>query len=120
MWDGWETRFGCRQKIGARLYGYTRSFTKASVRNWGTQNLPGPTLNLSESSGHHCDGIAFEFSDLRSDEVFSYLREREGKNFAQMSRDVVGSRGETIPATVFSYGGKNVIVGKSIDDIAGE
>ena len=42
MWDGWEATFDCKRKERAVLKGYARSFTKASVKNWGSKTAPGP------------------------------------------------------------------------------
>src|SRR5271165_1392936 len=42
MWDQWEQQFGGSHVDGASLMSYRRSFNKASTRNWGTRNSPGP------------------------------------------------------------------------------
>ena len=47
MWDGWVNGYGCVHTVKATLPGYRRAFDKASVRNWGTQQHCGPTLNIT-------------------------------------------------------------------------
>ena len=44
MWDGWQTSFGCTRCVPASLPGFSRAFNKASVANWGSRGIPGPTL----------------------------------------------------------------------------
>src|SRR6266568_4933203 len=88
MTDRWEEKNGCTRRVLADLGGYRRVFNKASVRNWGTRNNPGPTLNLEKTEGGSCRGIAFEFPEDRGKEVLAVLVEREGQNFALHSLEI--------------------------------
>jgi glutathione-specific gamma-glutamylcyclotransferase len=45
MFDGWESDYGCIEHTWAELAGYRRIFNKKSVANWGSEKLPGLTLN---------------------------------------------------------------------------
>jgi cation transport protein ChaC len=72
MWDSWEADRGYLQRVTAELKGYSRTFNKRSVRNWGTRLHPGPTLNLI-ASNESCRGIAFEFPESRRAEIVAYL-----------------------------------------------
>src|SRR5687768_3799765 len=89
MWDGWESRHGCIRKLTATLPGFCRSFTKESVRNWGTPTRPGPTLNIERHPTAACVGVAFEFPDEKRDAVTAVLRAREGKGFALEEHTVI-------------------------------
>jgi glutathione-specific gamma-glutamylcyclotransferase len=82
MWDRWETRFAAQRMIRAGLAGYRRSFNKASLVNWGTRDLPGPTLGLEPSESEKCIGCAFQFSDAARSQILGYLQQREGKSFS--------------------------------------
>ncbi len=75
MWDGWETRYGCRQRMPTDLPGFTRIFNKKSLERWGTHARPGLTLNLH--AGDACRGVAFEFDDGASSDITTYLNDRE-------------------------------------------
>ena len=118
MWDGWETKRGCTQRVLADLSGYCRRFNKASVRNWGTRTVPGPTLNLSEVTAGVCRGIAFEFPDAHKAEILAYLGEREGKAFTFREVSVRIEDQSELTAFVPLYDGKNVIEGKPIEEVA--
>jgi cation transport protein ChaC len=113
MWDGWERSRGCRRRVVAELAGYARCFRKASVRNWGTRETPGPTLNL-EASPTSCKGIAFEFDDNDSKFIQSYLIDREGKGFKLSELEIRLACGKTVPALVPIYSGKNLIREESL------
>lgn len=118
MWDGWESQHACTRRILARLSGYSRKFNKASIKNWGTKELPGPTLNLSVVPTGLCEGIAFEFPDSKKVQILSYLEEREGKTFPLREVSVYLEGDLEILAFVPFYAGANVIEGESLDDIA--
>lgn len=118
MWDGWEGRHNCLQRQVAELHGYRRSFSKASVKNWGSPGNPGPTLNLETSEHAVCTGIAFEFSDVQVDEVCSYLARREGKGFALRPKQVWIKDAQTVNALVPIYAGPNVLKIKSLTELA--
>lgn len=118
MWDGWETKHSCTRRVVADLPGFCRRFNKASVQNWGTHAAPGPTLNLSKTTTGICRGIAFEFPDTQKAEILSYLKMREGKAFPlhEMLVRVVGQ--SEVSAFVPLYNGKNVIEGKTVEEMA--
>jgi glutathione-specific gamma-glutamylcyclotransferase len=118
MWDGWEAKRGCTRRVVADLPGFCRRFNKASVRNWGTESAPGPTLNLSKAAAGICRGIAFEFPDTQKAEILSYLEEREGKGFLLHERLVRIDGQSEVSAFVPLYNGKNVIEGKTVEEVA--
>lgn len=109
MWDGWQRELGCLSTHKAELLGYRRRFNKASVRNWGTEQMPGPTLNVEESTGCSCEGIAFEFPSETASDGIEYLKKREGKSFELVNCSVILEGGERVSATVPIYSGKNVL-----------
>ncbi len=88
MWDGWEHRFGCTRTVPAILPAFQRDFNKASVRNWGTRQNPGPTLGLTPAAKGECRGLAFEFSDAERERILAALRARESPSFELQNRDV--------------------------------
>jgi len=119
MWDGWEQSWGCKSKTKATLKGLRRSFNKLSVKNWGTKNRPGLTLNLEpDDAGSCCEGVLFEFPLEKSDEVMSYLKGREGKGFEYREATVETEDGTSTTAFVPFYVGKNIIAEKDIDKLA--
>ncbi|MCK1481016.1 gamma-glutamylcyclotransferase [Bradyrhizobium sp. 197] len=109
MGDGWEVSRGCVRRSLANLSGYSRAFNKASVRNWGTKASPCPTLNLVPMASEICRGIAFEFSDERTEGIRAYLMEREGKSFALHSLPIQLDDGRHVDALVPIYEGRNII-----------
>jgi cation transport regulator ChaC len=109
MSDGWEKAFGGKRREVAALSNFERSFTKASTLNWGTKSNPAPTLRIVEGFGSTCHGIAFEFDDGRSSDVFGYLTSREGKGFERVDVQLTLSSGEEIAASTYRYGGNNLI-----------
>ena len=116
MWDGWEQSWSCKSKTKATLKGLRRSFNKLSVKNWGTKNRPGLTLNLvPDDAGSCCEGVLFEFPPEKSDEVMSYLKTREGKGFEYREVTVETEDGSSTTAFVPLYVGKNIIAEKDID-----
>jgi cation transport protein ChaC len=82
MWDGWEKAFGGVRVDGATLPGYRRSFSKKSTRNWGTRDVPGPTLGLEPAADAACVGTAFELADAEQSDIVELLRKREGASFS--------------------------------------
>jgi glutathione-specific gamma-glutamylcyclotransferase len=118
MSDGWEKSFSCKRRVAADLRRFVRSFTKASTRNWGTAQAPGPTLRIVSSAEGACRGVAFEFPAESADAVVAYLVDREGKGFVQLSVDVVLDGGEKVTATTFHYQGKNIIAASASAEIA--
>lgn len=117
MWDGWERQYGCLQRQVAELQGYRRSFSKASVKNWGSPTNPGPTLNLEEFAQATCTGIAFEFQAEQADEVSAYLARREGRGFALKPMQVATNNGQVVNALVPVYDGPNVIRVSSLAEL---
>ena len=115
MGDGWEVSRGCTRRSPANLSGYSRTFNKASVRNWGTKASQCPTLNLVPMASEVCCGVAFEFSDDRTEGIRAYLMEREGKGFALHSLPIQLDEGGHVEALVPIYEGKNII---SVNDAA--
>ena len=81
MWDSWEQSFGCLRKEEAQLQSFRRDFNKASTFRWGSKSAPGPTLGIEPDQDACCIGLAFEFSDDRSEEILGYLKKREGSDF---------------------------------------
>ena len=118
MWDQWEEEFSCKSKEKAKLNGFSRDFNKKSVKNWGTIENPGPTLNLVDDSSGNCEGLAFEFSEENSKKVLKYLREREGKDFDPKELSIILESGKTIKAHVPIYTGFNIIYSKSLSEKA--
>lgn len=117
MWDNWQTSHGGANVMLAELKGYERSFNKASQVNWGTKTTPGPTLNLVEKADGTCVGYAFEFDDSKQTEVFADLEQREGKNFPLQKMKVKLGDGRDVDAYLPVYVGKNVITGKTLDEL---
>ncbi len=119
MWDGWESSRGCIKRIPANLFRYRRIFNKASVKNWGTKKLPGPTLNLISEKSSICWGIAFKFSYESRDILLSYLRKREGKGFSLDELEIKLDSGRLLKAIVPIYVGQNLLDdSKSLEEIA--
>jgi glutathione-specific gamma-glutamylcyclotransferase len=118
MWDGWESPRECVCRALASLKGYQRIFNKASVKNWGTKEFPGPTLNLMRSDSAHCHGMAFEFLDEREQQIKKYLAQREGKGFALKQLPAQLEAGAEIIAIVPIYEGNNLIRADRIEEIA--
>ncbi|MEO8595371.1 MAG: gamma-glutamylcyclotransferase [Candidatus Solibacter sp.] len=81
MWDGWEDALGGSRVDRAALVNYRRSFNKKSTRNWGTAEVPGPTLGLEAVDGMLCIGTAFEFPDDLRPAIETLLKKREGPSF---------------------------------------
>lgn len=117
MWDGWEQKFSCSRRSAAILNGYSRTFNKASVKNWGSRAIPGPTLNLAATEGARCNGMAFEFRDDLADSVMAYLAKREG-GFELRPLTITLPDGAEVVATVPIYAqGKNLLVDKSAAEL---
>lgn len=99
MWDGWEAGFGGSRREKATLPGYQRDFNKASVKNWGTTAIPGPTLGLAPGDAG-CVGFAFEFPDEARSKILGELRRREGASFSLEARTVIHASGQDVAAFV--------------------
>ena len=118
MWDRWEVARGCTRRSLAAVCGYRRMFNKASVKNWGTKTSPCPTLNLAAVHGTTCRGMAFEFSDNRTNKILAYLKDREGKGFTLREMPVRLESGDEVSAFVPMYEGPNVINDKTVAEVA--
>lgn len=116
IWSKWETQFDCTRRVLADLPDHCRIFNKASVKNWGTKDMPCPTLNLTRVAGGICRGVAFEFSDNQKQKLLGYLEKREGKAPSEMSVQL-DDQGQVL-ALVSFYEGKNVIIGKTLEETA--
>lgn len=118
MWDDWQTQHGCIRKVRAILPEFRRIFNKASIRNWGTPDAPGPTLNIIPDASNSCIGFAFEFADESRSIVLAELERREGRNFELRASRVLIDRQSFVDAYVPYYTGSNVIHDKSLAQIA--
>jgi glutathione-specific gamma-glutamylcyclotransferase len=117
MWDGWEQQWDCIRRVVAELRGFVRVFNKLSVKNWGTREHPGPTLNLVPGAGS-CQGVAFELPDTRRLDIIHYLAAREGKNFSLRDLPIRLEDGTTIKTIVPLYQGRNLIKVANATEIA--
>lgn len=118
MWDNWYDDLYCiRKKVGV-LRGYKRIFNKASTRNWGTKENPGPTLNLAVGKHSCCKGIVFEFPDENRFAVLKKLKDREGKGFEFPELPVRLCLSTTVQAVVSFYKGNNTLPQKSLEELA--
>ena len=117
MWDGWEGCFAFTQRVVAELRGYKRTVNKGSVKNWGTQGCPCPTLNLESDADASCVGIAFEFPEARRTEVEAYLAKREGKNFVLAPFQILVERARPVQASVPLYTGNNILPSRTTQEL---
>jgi cation transport protein ChaC len=117
MWDGWEKSFDCIKSNKANLINYRRVLNKKSVVNWGTSDHPCPTLNVIPEEDSVCTGVAFEFSNEKSEDIISYLNEREGENF-ELTEIEISINDTSVNAITPIYKGNNLIIGKSIQELA--
>ena len=115
MWDNWEQSRDCRRKKIAALRGYERIFNKASKKNWGTTNNPGPTLNVVPNKSASCRGMAFEFPEERRQEILKYLCDRE-KGFDLLELPVKFCVSSCVKAVVPLYKGKDILK-KTIEEL---
>jgi cation transport protein ChaC len=118
MWESWEAGYGCLRRVTAVLPGFRRAFDKASVRNWGTKERPGPTLNLAIDAGNQCKGFAFEFPDAKRRSITAALADREGMNFELKEREVALEGGDRVLAVTPRYMGPNLIGNKPLAERA--
>jgi glutathione-specific gamma-glutamylcyclotransferase len=100
MWDDWEKQFDGQKYDKALLKDFQRDFNKKSIRNWGTRELPGPTLGLESLRGSECIGSAFEFADDKEESVIAYLEEREGPSFGLSKLEILLSDNQSVQAFV--------------------
>jgi cation transport protein ChaC len=115
MWDGWEERFGCRQRLPADLHGHSRIFNKKSLERWGTHARPGLTLNLTPSGA--CHGVAFAFDDAALSEIADYLGARETCDATEVPLRLADET--QVSAHVYIYEGPRLIdEGLSLEDRA--
>lgn len=109
MWDDWQSKYGALRTLKATLPQFCRIFNKASIRNWGTQDSPAPTLNITADPNGSCVGFAFEFLEENRDNVMAALREREGRNFCFEEGDITLEDGSHLKAIIPRYDGLNLI-----------
>jgi cation transport regulator ChaC len=109
MADEWEDRYGCVRRTIATLHGFRRTFTKASTKNWGSKEVPCPTLNLEKVENAECRGVAFHFPDPSDMAVRTYLAEREGEGFPLEEVAIYLEEGTKVPAYTPIYHGSNLI-----------
>jgi cation transport protein ChaC len=108
MFDGWETEYGCAERKTANLPGYRRAFNKRSVKNWGTKEAAGLTLNLEAAKDASCRGVAFRFaSGDAAKSMLDALDDREACEAVELPVTLEGGR--TVPAFVYIYNGKNLL-----------
>lgn len=100
MWDDWEKQFDGQKYDKAILKNFRRDFNKKSTSNWGTPELPGPTLGLERLQDSECVGSAFEFSDEKKEIVLAYLEKREGPSFELIEQEISLSDNEYVQAFV--------------------
>ncbi len=117
MWDNWEVDFGCLSRVRATLPGFRRVFNKASVKNWGTQQNPSPTLNVAADPSASCKGVAFEFAEDKRGRVLAYLKRREGEGFEFQDHRIQLDGGRWVNAVVPIYSG-NMLKGKTASELA--
>ena len=99
----WNPEFPYLRREVARLDGYRRGFTMASIHHRGTVAEPGLVLALDETPGAACQGLAFEVPETAADETLAALRERELVSSAYVERwEPVNLRGgETVTALAY-------------------
>ena len=109
MWDGWEQRYDCIQRVHAEAPGHRRIFNKKSLERWGTYAMPGLTLNLASHAyddDDPCRGIAFEFPDTRQAIIEDYLSVRETCTACDIA---VALPGGSVSARTYIYDGPRLI-----------
>ncbi|MEL7461089.1 MAG: gamma-glutamylcyclotransferase [Pseudomonadota bacterium] len=82
----WNPEFDYLRCDVARLDGYRRGFTMASIHHRGTEADPGLVLALDETPGAACEGLAFEVPGDTAEETLAVLRERELVSSAYVER----------------------------------
>ena len=117
MWDEWEKSQGCLRRLSAELAGYRRVFNKASVKYWGSNQNPGPTLNLERSESRSCRGLAFEFPYGQRAKLLKYLRDRELGFELRDLQVTVESVGD-VEAMTPIYNGKHLLTSVSLSETA--
>lgn len=117
MWGDWQNNYTCVFSGNAQMIGYRRRFNKASVKNWGTKSIPGPTLNVEKDADSSCPGLAFEFAEHEKEPILQYLQKREGRAFQLQEHGIVLDDGRTVRAIVPMYHGANIL-DKTIDELA--
>lgn len=115
MGDGWEEPLDCEHRGVAILQGYRRVFNKASVRNWGSRACKCLTLNLQQTDGASCTGVAFKFSDARRQTVMEGLEGREGKDFPFVELPIAVQNVGEVLALVPIYLGKNIVADEDVE-----
>lgn len=99
----WNPEFPFLRRDVARLDGFRRGFTMASIHHRGTLADPGLVLALDETPGTACDGLAFEVPEDAAEETLAALRERELISSAYVERwlPLALRSGETVTALAY-------------------
>ena len=99
----WNPEFPFIRREVARLAGFRRSFSMASIHHRGTEEDPGLVLALDEMPLATCDGLALEVPEPAAKEALAGLRERELISSAYVERwlPVELATGETVTALAY-------------------
>lgn len=99
----WNPEFPFTRSDVARLDGFRRGFSMASIHHRGTKAAPGLVLALDETPGAACEGLAFEVPDEATEATLAGLRERELISSAYVERWLPVSLrgGETVLALAY-------------------
>lgn len=97
----WRPGFAHTETCKARLAGYRRALCVRSHVHRGTPDRPGLVLGLDR--GGSCIGLAFRVPGALSDEVMTYLRERElvTSVYLEKTLPVRLETGETVAAVTY-------------------
>ena len=99
----WNPEFPYARREVARLDGYHRAFSMASIHHRGTEESPGLVLALDETPGATCEGLAFEVAPDAAETTLAALRERELISSAYVERHLPlrFRSGETVTALAY-------------------
>jgi cation transport protein ChaC len=109
MFDGWESGYGCVRRELAELAEYRRVFGKKSVKNWGTRECPGLTLNLKKFDTGSAGVLlsSFPINGAVTRAMLDCLSNREA--CAPCMLPVLVSRQQIVQTHVYIYKGKSVL-----------
>lgn len=88
----WDPFFPHRGRVRGRLRGYHRAVVMAFPRVWGRPDAPCPVLGLEP--GGTCEGVVYEITPDREDEIRRRLAAFEGPNFTLKDLPVTTREGE--------------------------